>query len=366
MPLLNRLSSGKIYFDDFTETALNPIWQPSPTDPNRYSLTERAGYLRMKHGDTPFYLLMDMPNRDFVFEIKNDYNPVMVSDAAGIVVFRDNEARIELIECYDPVKGPSNYTHMRMVRKGNQFTGYGSRDNGQTWEIIGSALADGMTKIGLVVHHPNVTNSVPFDVDYVKVFGDTTFIVGNLTPGMVIELLNPVGQVVVSTPCPSGRDFVEIDLTNFPIPYTGSLRVKKDGQVLETSPLMEIWGGDMFWYGLTLEVYKDGVLLPKDRDTTLGGMVNGVIEVVLTIKNPSSEPVYNVRVYRSPYFQYRGYEWVLLAHDESGVPGEYGESLTFDSIYPGEEKKFWLKVQKRYPHDASFARDHKFLLCVEQ
>ena len=364
MPLINKLSSGRIYSDEFTSVDVNPIWQVSPTDPSRYSLTDREGYLRLKHGDAPLYLLMDMPNKDFVFEIKNDYLPTQVGDSAGIVVYRDASSRIELLEYFDSRTRTVAYTHMRVQRKGEVYTGYGSEDDGRTWKIIGSGTAQGMTKIGLVINGLQATGVKDFDVDYVKVFEDNKFIVGNLSPGMKVELLDENNNLLDSRVCPTEQDHIYIETVTLPSELKGRIRISEGGEIIETSDLMTIWGGDVFWYGLIVEVLRNGDLLPKDTETPLGHMINGLIEAIVSVRNPGSDPLPNVKVSRSKYFDHRGHEWVKLAEDIGGFPGDYKDEVFIGTIFPGEEYKIWIKITKEYTSHFALVGSNKFLLEV--
>lgn len=365
MPLLNRLSTGKILEDNFTSTALNEMWQPSPTDPSRYSLTEKPGYLRLKHGDSPIYMLIDLPNRDFVFEIKNEYNPTKDQDTGGIVVFRDETHSVQLLEYFDSQKGVGmNFTHMRMVRMGSLYSGYGSKDNGATWQLIGTTTSDTVYKIGLILNS-NVAGAVPLDVDYVKIYADKRFLVSNLVPGMRIDLLRPDGTIALTKTCPVGADHLYFDTTNLPAPFVGKLRVwNASGVLKETSEQMSIWGGDLFWYGLLVEIYKDNKILPKDIDTELGPMMSGSIEVRLVIKNPSITPIYGTLVSVKKYHEFHGHEWVQVAQDVGGRAGEFGRTLAIGTLYAGEERTIWLKVSKEFSNDFAMAGDHKFYLEV--
>jgi hypothetical protein len=367
MPLISRLSTGRIYHDSFDDTVLNPIWQVSPTDPTRYDINnEKAGHLRMKHGDVPLYMLMDMPNLpDFVFEIENDYTPTVVGDSGGIIVYRDIEARIELLEYYDSALNASNtWGQMRMVRHNDVYTGYGSNDGGKTWSIIGTGTAEAMSKIGLVVNYKDITGSVPFDVGSVKVFKDSKFLVSNLTPGHIVELLDNAGVVKQTVQCQPETDFVRLDLTTLPIPFTGKLRVKEGALVKETTPTMEIWGGDVFWYGVLVEIHMDSTVLNPDEEKKLGHLINGLIEKQFIVKNPGTEPIPDVKVAAAKYFDYNGYDWVLLAEDAGGNPGTYGDEILLGLMQPGESRKLWIQIKKQFSPDLHLMGSFKFLLQV--
>lgn len=318
----------------------------------------------MKHGDAPLYLLMNMPNRDFILEIKNDYIPLNDMDNAGLVIYRDSDNRVELLEYYDEITGvPVNYEYMRIQRIGDRYIGYGSVD-GIAWEIIGSTVAQDMGHIGLVING-QLADTTFFDIEYVKVFADNKFTIGNLTPGMEVQVLDDLDNVLLSGVCQADTDFVNIDISTMTMPITNRIRVMEGEEVKETTSSMEIWGGDTFWYGLIVEVYQDDALIPHDRETSLGHMINGIIESVISIKNPSTDPITNVQVAVSKYFAYEGYEWVKLADDVGSAPGVYNDDLFIGLLNPGETRKVWIQIKKDNKNIQSFiSSQHKFLLEV--
>lgn len=367
MSLLSRLSTGRIMEDDFADGFLQYTWEPSPSDTTRYSVTDRAGSLRLKHGDVPLYLLMDLPNRDFVFEMKNDYNPRVEGDSGGIIAYYNEEQYIQLLEYFDATRGVAiNYTHMRMVRKGSVYSGYGSKDGGNTWELIGSTSSDDINKIGLVLNSPSpTTGAVPMDVEYIRIYSDRRILIGNLASGMRIELLRPDNTVVASRTCPPGADHVYLDMTNLPVPFAGKLRVyNSTGDLKETTDELSIWGGDVFWYGLLVEIYNDAGLLPTDRETELGPMLAGHIEMKLTIKNPGAVPITNTIVSVKQFHEFHGHQWVMLADNIGGNPGPYSKSINIGTLYGGEGRPIWVRVSKEFTNDFGFAGDHKFYLEV--
>lgn len=362
MPLFQKLSSGKIFEDYFAGGSMNPSWQASPTDPARYSVTDKPGYLRLKHGDTPLYFLVDMPNRDFVFEVQTDYTPTDLNESAGIVVFQDNKRRMELLEYIDPEsQAVVNYTHMRVSRKGSLYTGYGSRDGGTKWEIIGSGAADGMTKLGLVVNHATGAN---FDVQDAKIFSDTLVSFGNLKPGMRVELCDATNtQVISEATCPATQDYVYISLAALPIPYNGVLKIYSEtGTLLEMLPAADIWGGDSYWYGLMLDVKWNGVQMTVDKETALGYMNNGIIETYVEVTNPGTDPVHGVRASKATLGSLKGSEWVQLAEDVGNAPGVYNQALYLGTINPGETRKVWIKITKDMQDALANIGNRKFLL----
>lgn len=363
MALLQKLEGGKIFEDLFSSTTLNPAWEQSVTDATRFSLSERAGYLRLKHGDTSYSLMMDMPNRDCVFEIGVDYNPQIQLDTGGIIVFRDVDTNVQLVNYFNPTS-PTIYQKMRLVKSGDEYAGYGSKTNGATWELIGTTSLENMHKLGLTINGKVETNSVPMDVDYVRIYGSTQCSVNNMTPGMKARLYNSGGTLLSTVTCLAGMDTVSFDLTTMSIPFIGKIEVEDLAGTKYPLSNQEIWGGDIFWYGSLIELTHNGVPINVVDETKLGSMVNGRIEAKITMRNPSSEMIPHVIVTPQLYFDYVGGDWVKIAEDVGGIPGDVKDSLSIDFVLPGGIREFWLIITKPYALPYTVA-SHKFMLNIE-
>lgn len=353
--------------DTFDSTLLNPIWQVSPSDPARYSLTERTGVLRLKHGDPSLFILTNSPTYDFVFELDTDYSPIRASDLGGICIFRDKDSRLELLEYYDPATGMTKtYDSLRVVKQGELYTGYGSNDNGKTWEIIGNDFLSA-PKIGMVLHGIQEGLSDTLDVLEARMYRDTRIHVGNLMEGMVVKLLNSSNAVIVQDTCKANTDYVKLDVSNQRFPLTGKIQITDVHNTLlaETNLHNDIWGGDVFWYGIKLDVEIDGVLLRQDREFHLGYMTSGIIERKIFIVNNNDIPVSNVYVSIGALSGYMGWEWVDVAQDVFGQPGTYEDTLFLGNIQPGQRIPVWMKIVRRPAQQMASLNDYKFRVVLE-
>jgi hypothetical protein len=219
----------------------------SPSDHSRYSLTDRAGYLRLKHGDPDLFIMMSCPRFDFVMEVDTEYVPVRPSDQGGIVAYRDNNTYIEMLEYFDPATGTSiAYDRLRMVRRGDLFEGYGSNNNGSTWDLIGTSFMTA-PKIGLVLHGVQESSSDDLDIDQVRIYRDTKLHVGNLNPGQTVKLVSHTNITVGQATCQPDTDFAKIDCQNINFPFRGKIQIyDTSGFMLDQTDLIEdIWGGDV-------------------------------------------------------------------------------------------------------------------------
>lgn len=354
--------------DHFDSPELNSdIWQVSPSDHSRYSLTERAGYLRLKHGDPDLFILMSSPRFDFVMEVDTAYVPIRPTDQGGIVAYRDNNTYIEMLEYFDPITGISiAYDRLRMVRRSDLFEGYGSNDDGKTWDLIGTSFMTA-PKIGFVLHGIQEASSDTLDIDQVRLYRDTKIHVGNLNPGQSVKLLNHLNVVVGEAICRPDTDHVKIDCQNINFPFTGKMKVY-DGtgfQLDETEQFTDIWGGDVYWYGVKLDFEIDGLLMRQDREYQLGNMENGIIERKGYVINNNDIPIYNVKANVMALSEYYGWEWTDVASDMFGQPGIYGDTIQLGNLHPGERVAIWMKVIRQPAQQIASLHDYKFRVLFE-
>ncbi|MCX7610396.1 MAG: hypothetical protein N2043_02260 [Ignavibacterium sp.] len=367
MPL-TRIKTGKIYFTHFDETELDTFWDISPKGSVApFSLTERRGFLRIKHNETeePTRILFNIPNIDFVIEIRNEYYPMNEQNIGGLTAFQEIRNKIELLEYFDGSQGQSiNYTHMRLKKHGQMYEGYGSKDGGFVWTLIGAKTSKEMEKIGFVLYGEPNENNEPFDIDYLSIYESTDVYVKNLEPNSIVTLLDEFGNVVDKKVCGEKTDYVRLDASKRKIPFNGRI-VYVDPtktKMLETE-LMEIWGGDVFYNGLCLDFYV------KDQkvdifDFYLGNMDNGVIELPVEVENPCEEPVRDIYIRVEPYKWYFGHQWVEIAQDDYGVPGDYKKEIYLGHIYPGERHYFWLRIKRHLLEEVPQHHDYKFRIIA--
>jgi hypothetical protein len=367
LSLVNRIANGLVFQDKFDTDELDARWQVSPSDDSRYSLTEKPGYLRLKHGDPDLFILMNSPRYDFVMEVDTLYVPTRASDQGGVVAFRDKDTRIELLEYYDPATGTTiAYDKLRLIRKADLFEGYGSNDNGKTWDLIGVSYMSA-PKVGMVLHGIQEAQSDDLDIDEVRMYRDTTVQVGNLIPGQIVKLVTETGTVIGTETCKENSDHIRIDCTNVSFPLKGNVQVfDTSGFLLDESGLIDdLWGGDVFWYGVKLDLEIDGIQLRQDREYQLGNMENGLIERRLFVVNNNDIPIYNVRISVMALSEYYGWEWADIASDLFGEPGTYQDTILVGTIQPGDRIPIWCKITRRPYQQIASLHDYKFRLMIE-
>jgi hypothetical protein len=362
MAILNRIQSGQAQVDTFDEVTLDPVWIVTPNDPLRYSVTDRPGFLRLMHGSPNLYLLRDEPGSKYLMDLKLDYTPDSETDQGGLVAYRSNEQMIELVSYYDAGQlGP--WVGMRLYRNGTTYQAYASAD-GDTWIYIGSQQISLTDRIGLTLH--SAVDTTLMDVDTWQVASDRYVHVGNLLDGMYVELADSLGDVVVTATCTTPADRIVIDMIERPIPFEGTLRLYgASSLLLHETELGDIWPGDIFWYDVNMQLWMNGELVSPDSTTYLGTMQDGYIEVPLMLVNVDPDTVINVLVAMQQFQTYRGWDWVQVAPDILGVPGDYVDNVPITSLVSGGTFPFWMRVETPDEATAFDAfEDWKFQLVI--
>lgn len=367
MALLNRISSGLVFLDEFATDRLNPVWQVSPSDESRYSLTERPGYLRLKHGDPDLFILMNSPRFDHVFEMDVDYSPVRASDQGGIAAFRDKDTRIEMLEYYDPDKGTAQqWGVIRMKRTGDLFEGYGSNDTGKTWELVGVSYLTA-PKIGMTLKGIQESSSDTLDVSVARVYRDTTVQVGNISAGMTVQLLSKTGTKLAEAKCEQDKDYVKVDVSKLRFPLEAQIKLFNASmfEIAATAVMTDVWGGDVYWYGMKLDLEVDTILMRQDREYQLGNMQGGLIEKKVFVVNNNDITLTNVRVSVAAFSEYFGWEWVDIAEDVYLQPGIYQDGLLLGTIQPQEKVPIWFRIKRQPEQQIASLNDYKFRIVFE-
>ncbi len=321
----------------------------------------------MKHGDPDLFVLMTTPRYDFVMEVDTDYQPIRPSDQGGIVVYYDNNNYIEMLEYFDSVTGITKaYDKLRMIKRSDLFEGYGSNDNGKTWELIGTSFMNA-PKIGLVLHGLQESSSDVLDVGAVRMYRDTKIHVGNLNPGQIVKLYSAAGVLLGEAVCGNDADHVKIEGQNIVYPFNGRVDLHdKTGFLLDSTGVVnDIWGGDVFWYGVQLDFELDGLILKQDREHQLGNMQGGVIERKAYIINSNDIPIYGVKASIGALGSYLGWEWADVALDVYGEPSTYQDVIEIGDLEPGERVPIWLKVTRRASQQIASLQDYKFIVVFE-
>lgn len=393
MALFNQVQSGLIFFDDFTEGQLDiRTWTMSPSDPTRFNLT--SGRLTLypddEGTDTLTMLLLPTPTADdFVLEVSGQFTPSPYGDMAGLIAFETRTDSVAILQYYDSTTGPVTYTHLRLQFKNTSYYAWGSSDGGLTYQLIGSSWGTIYPSIGLVIYPPTIIASTPqatpqvtpqttpqatpsmfpvtspYVIDYVRVYIDTSFTVTNLTPGYQVELLDQ-NQLTVQTVIVSAQQQnVVFDLSRLSMPFSGYLRVTDTLQNITQSSLLTIWGGDIYWFGIRLQLSWNNIPYTESNNIYLGMMQAGIINTEITITNIDSFPANNVLITVDASPGVLGSSWVQVASDNGGIAGTYGTSAVIGTINAGQTISAWILITRNTTEPIFFdSSQYKFRLVI--
>jgi len=380
---LYRKQSGLIFDDTFAE--LNARWQlspssavyldvqypnsptpvdvtpatPTPSDPTPQEPTPATptpvtpamptpvvSQLVLAHSDQDTMVLFDLPQNEheLLLQVTADYVPTKAGDEGGIIIWKDGYFKLEFLESLDTTT--REYSQWRAHKIGTRWEF--SADRGSGYELFDSAFLDA-TKAGVILKNPYEDGYEPLRLDRVILCRGTKVSVGNLGPGYTVYLCDENGYEVRSLVVPPEHSGVEFELPT--IPFTGMIRVFDVGNVFLSSigPTV-MYGGDIFLLGTDLEVWWNGKELSVDGSTYLGTMYDNQILVQMEVRNPTTATyAKDIKVSVLQYLNEFGYEWVDVAPDVGGVPGEFADQINIGDLAPQEVKYIWVKVTRLEP-----------------
>ena len=367
MPRLDRTSTGDIFFDGFDSSVLDGRWVVTPSLSSRYTLTERPGWLRIKHGDSSTYIITDIPaTNEMLFELKNDYKPNVSNDIGGIVIYKTLTDRVELVEFYDPIKDAThNYLYLRIYKNGDMFDGYGSQD-GVLWELIGSARIEDAAKIGVVLNGTQNILSKTLDIDYISMYSDRYVYIENLQENMVVKFFDKNNVMLEEQTVTQGFSVLKFDMFTRLLPLEGYFELySPNGTLLYKTPCTNLYPGDEFQYIMNIDInfkrrvfeigydqYGNPITMPKfltDTDLALdsishiGDMEGAYVEGIVTVVNLDPEDIRDLEASIGLYSELYGTGMVQLALDNYGEPANYQDKIILQ-VPAGSSAFFWIKI----------------------
>jgi len=206
------------WVDHFSTASLDGAWTWIREDPTRWSLTANTGYMRLfTHGgslyqdinDLKNMLIQSAPATNFLIETKVDFEPTENFQAAGLLLYFDDDNYLALLRAYCDRPAPTclgngiyfdkevagvaasenfptttvslSEAYLRIVRTGDLYTGYFSED-GTNWTLVGSheLVTDplallGSLRIGIMAGQNGSVSAadIPADFDYFKLITPT-------------------------------------------------------------------------------------------------------------------------------------------------------------------------------------------------
>lgn len=338
---VKRIESGKILHEVFDKEVnlLADGWQLHPSV-NRFYIDSTEGALNITHDVFPAYMLRDLPEQA-VMEMRNTYNPTTPDDVGGFVAYVMDEYKLELYEYYNEFLGTTlSFPYIRMIKVGESYEGYGSQD-GENWDIRGAIDFPEANKWGIALEGVNGDN---MKIHSISIYKDTKVYFKAVPKNGKVKLydkstMNLVGEGIE-------KDYeVEISVFNKAIPFEGVIEVYDESNTIVSQGEFEIWGGDVYHCGQFLEIYYNGQ--PLDLLNNDFGYIDSFYkDFKLELRNMLNAPHTNVNVEIKPFYDEFGYEWVEIAPDNDGVPGQFGKSIVIPEVPANGSVYFWLRIMR--------------------
>lgn len=302
-----------------------------------------AGRLRLDHDTNEDTLVLATLPGACAIEIKADYTPTIENDQGGLVLYQNADNKVEFLERTDTNVG-TNIARWRAVS-----------GDGKTWDLFadsgsGFQFTDMVSefipnKVGAVLKKGTASGYVKLFLERLTITKSAILTVGNLANGFTVELLDASNAVVATAQVVSSKALVPMPSLH----VNGSLQVKNGGTTVDTIS-GEFYGGDRYDSGSSLKIVKDNVTLEELSRTDLsdvGTMTNGQLLKKLYIHNPTAAPVSSISVLIEQWNAKFGYQWADVAKDVSGVPGTWGDVITYTSVPANSSTAFWLRVEQQ-------------------
>jgi hypothetical protein len=336
---IKKIDSGKILREVFTDTVdlVADGWNLHPSV-DRYMITN--GNLQISHGDSPAYLLRDLPT-DAVMEMQNIYSPSTASDTGGFIAYAQDDDCLQLYEYFnDQVPVSLSYPWVRLVRTGGlQYAGYGSQD-GLNWDIRGAIQFEDANKWGVALEG---IDGDPLLIQSLTIYKSTTVNFQAVPQGGKVEIYD--GDLLVSD-APEAGYAANVSVFMKTIPFNGTIKVYDNTGAVVSQGDFEIYGGDSYHCGQFLEVLYNGV--PLDLMNNDFGYIDSFYkDFKLEIKNLISADHTNVNLSIQKYYSEFGYEWVDVCMDNNGAPdGNFSKQLLFDTVPADGSVFFWVRIMR--------------------
>jgi beta-xylosidase len=188
--------------DDFSGTALHPLWSWVREDGAHWSLANNPGFMRILTQEGGIFevtgsnnqkniLLMQAPQNDLQLTTLVTIDPSENFQHAALMVYEDDDNYVEINRAYSngnhvnfdieiggvllsttPVVVTADTLYLRIVRAGNLYTGYYSLD-GVGWDMVGSGTADlSGALVGIGASNGASTTEILADFDEFHLEGD--------------------------------------------------------------------------------------------------------------------------------------------------------------------------------------------------
>lgn len=341
--MLIKKSSGLV-FDEVFNLQTWDITNPIKT-------SSKGGILSLSHDTTKdTIVLRDIPNDVTVFEAIVEYTPTVSRDAGGLILYKNKEEYIELLEVKDFAQ--NNLENIKVIRNGNQYDLYMYRNG--AFEFIDSIEFE-FLKIGFVAKQGDV-NFEQFTVNRFIAASSSDLKIAGLQADTSIKLVT-AGGTYNATPNLEGIAFIELPH----IEMMGTLfYLNSNGDVIDELTDTFITG-DEYYVGSQLIVCKTGVELSTWHPNNIGTIQNDKLEMQLELYNPTTIQIRNAKLKIEQYSTDLGYTWTEIALDDNSSPTTYKDELVIRTIASKAIIKFWVKLVNPIP----FTKKESFMFYID-
>lgn len=361
-----RLVKGEIFFDDFNSAELDPRWTLLPNLPERISLVERPGYLKIFHGVPDIMVLMDESD-NYILDVKNDYIPLTSLVQSGIIVFRELDQSLEVLEYYDAERSEYYvYEYIRLIKSGNLYTVYGRNTQQDSWELVASLEFQSAGKVGLICKGPSVAGSSHYNVDFVKMYKSNELQLLNVPVGYRVDICREyTNEVIFSRRVTSPYNGASLVLDEIPNVRAYFKIFDESYNEVHTSAIFDMCGGDVYYYGSTLNVYVNEQSMRLDTEYFLGYYQSNKIDFTIRLQNPHEVPFNNVTIEAIPYEDDQiGYSLVKFSSVENDLSENYTATLTISQIEGSGSTTIYGRVFRSSEVEPSDVDPFKFNLKI--
>lgn len=320
-------SSGLVFDEAFNINT----WDLS----NSSNVSVKDGALFLLHGSSDTVALRDIPAEANFFEAIVDYTPTLSGDAGGLVLRKNTDEYVEMLEVKDLMQ--ADLENIKVIRNGAQYDLYMYRN--ENFEFIDSVVAD-FLKFGFVAKAGDSSYEV-FKVNRFMAAKNNEIRITGLQEGLVVQLVTDK-QTLSTTADVTGTAMIKLEH----VEITGTLQyLDRDGNIVY-SLTNKFIGGDEYYIGSQLVIRQASKNLSTSSINNVGSIQSEKLELQLEVYNPTTLTIQNIRLAIRQYIQDEGYTWTRISIDNNGLPGEYADLLTINSIDGGASQLFWIKLEK--------------------
>lgn len=302
---------------------------------NSSNVSVQDDTLFLLHGSLDTVALRDIPAEANFFEAIVDYTPTVSGDAGGLVLRKNTDEYVEMLEIKDLTQ--ADLENIKAVRNGEQYDLYMYRN--ENFEYIDSVVAD-FLKIGFVAKAGDSSYEI-FKVNRFVAAKNNELRITGLQEGLVVQLITDK-KTLLATADVTGTAIIELEH----VETIGTLQYLDSIGNTVYSLTDKFIGGDEYYIGSQLVIRQASKNLSTSSINNVGSIQSEKLELQLEVYNQTTLTIQNIRLTIRQYIQDEGYTWTRIAIDNNGLPGEYADNLAINSIGGEASQLFWIELKR--------------------